>query len=234
MKLALRVALLLLGTFVASVAFARDLTPHRAEYKVRISVVTGELNTELRRTDNGYVATHVVKPTGLSRIITNGEIFVTSEFALVADGVRPLTYHGIDTIGDEPEANITFDWSTNTASGTVDQVPVEFHLDGLAHDAVSIQYQLMYDLLNQRPNDTYVLFDVEKMQVAHIRQAGKKTVKTKVGEFDVVGIQHQREGSSRVMTLWCAPKLDYLPVVIEQHRNGKLKFRATLNSYTPL
>jgi hypothetical protein len=34
--------------------------------------------------------------------------------------------------------------------------------------------------------------------------------------------------------LWCAPELDFLPVVIEQHRKGKLNFRASLTNYTPL
>ena len=228
-----RCMLVLLALF-ANAAAATELTPHRAEYKVRIAVVSGQLNTELRATDDGYVATHVVKPTGLARVIASGEMFVTSQFAPVADGVRPVRYHAIDTIRDEPEANISFDWSTNVASGDVGGVPVEFHLDGLAHDAVSIQYELMHDLLNQQHSDAYVLFDVEKMRVAQIREVGRKRVKTSAGEYDVVGIQHQKEGSSRITTLWCAPELDYLPVIIEQHRNDKLKFRASLKSYTPL
>jgi hypothetical protein len=91
----------------------------------------------------------------------------------------------------------------------------------------------MHDLLNGQHSDSYVLFDVEKMRVATIREAGNKNVKTPAGRYDVVGIQHQKEGSSRVTTLWCAPELDYLPVVIEQHRKGKLKFRATLTRYKP-
>lgn len=233
MQLALRITIFLLATFCLSAVSATELTPHRAEYKVRISVVTGQLNTELRRTEDGYVATHVVKPTGLSRVVTSGKMFVTSTFAPVADGVRPLSYRAVDTIRDEPEANITFDWAANMARGTVGDVPVEFKLDGQSHDAVSIQYELMHDLLNGQHSDSYVLFDVEKMRVANIREVGKKTVKTRAGQYDVVGIQHQKEGSLRITTLWCAPELDYLPVIIEQHRKGKLKFRATLNRYTP-
>ena len=229
-----RCMLVLLALTTTAGAAATELTPHRAEYKVRISVVSGQLNTELRATDSGYVATHVVKPTGLSRVLASGEMFVTSTFQTVADGVRPVSYRAIDTIRDEPEANITFDWATQTASGAVGEKPVEFQLDGLSHDAVSIQYELMHDLLNDQHHDTYVLFDVEKMRVANIREAGRKTVKTRAGEYEVVGIEHQKEGSSRTTTLWCAPELDYLPVVIEQHRKGKLKFRASLSSYTPL
>ena len=223
-----------LSLLLASQALAVELTPHRAEYKVRISVVSGQLNTELRATETGYVATHVVKPTGVSRMITSGRMEVSSEFTTAADGLRPVSYHAIDTIGDDPEAHITFDWQTNQARGTVGDEDVVLQLDGLSHDAVSIQYDLMYNLINDKPNATYVLFDVDKMRVANVRNVGKKTVKTKVGNFEVVGIEHQKEGSSRKTILWCAPKLDYLPVVIEQQRKGKVTFRASLTEYVPL
>ncbi len=218
---------------LANGVFAAELTPHRAEYKVKIAVVSGQLNTELKATDSGYVATHVVQPTGLSRMISRGTMQVSSEFSTAADGVRPVSYHAVDTIRDDPEAHLEFDWDTNQASGTVGEEEVVLQLEGIAHDSVSIQYELMLDLLNDNPESTYVLFDVEKMRVANVRRVGTKNVKTKAGRYDVVGIEHQKEGSSRTTTLWCAPDLDYLPVIIEQHRKGKLNFRATLTSYTP-
>ena len=234
MKLLSHILLAAILSLAAGAAVAVELTPHQAEYKVRIAVVSGQLNTELRATDTGYVATHVVRPKGVSRVIAHGRMQVSSEFTTGADGVRPVTYHAIDTIRDDPEAHITFDWDTNQARGTVGDEDVVLQLDGLAHDAVSIQYQLMYDLINDQPNASYVLFDVEKMRTANVRNVGTKTVKTKAGQFDVVGIEHQKEGSSRTTTLWCAAELDYLPVVIEQHRKGKLNFRASLTKYVPL
>lgn len=234
MKLLSHIWLVAALSLAAAHAAAGELTPHRAEYKVRISVVSGQLNTELRATETGYAATHVVKPRGMSRMITRGRMQVASEFTAGEDGVRPVTYHAIDTIRDDPEARITFDWETNQARGTVGEEDVVLQLEGLSHDAVSIQYQLMHDLINDRPNASYILFDVDKMRVANVRNVGTKSVKTKAGDFDVVGIEHQKEGSSRTTTLWCAPELDYLPVVIEQHRKGKLNFRASLTEYVPL
>ena len=226
---------LLLATFFAvPAAGAGELTPHRAEYKVKISVVSGQLNTELKSTNFGYVATHTIKPTGVSRMLTRGTMNVSSTFRDYSDGVQPVTYHAIDTIGDDPETHIAFDWSTNQASGTVGNEDVLLQLDGIAHDSVSIQYELMHDLLNGRPDSSYVLFDVDKMRVANVQNIGTRNFKTKAGEYEAVGIQHQKQGSSRVTTLWCAPDLDYLPVVIEQHRKGKLKFRATLTDYTTI
>lgn len=230
----IRVSLAVLMLVCCSQADASAmLTPHQAEYKVKISVVSGRLNTELRRTENGYVANHVIRPTGMSRLITRGTMDVTSEFSDEVDGVQPIRFHAVDTIRDDPEVDLTFDWETNQASGTVGQDAVEIQLDGVSHDNVSIQYELMHDLINDNSSEQYVLFDVDKMRVANISSAGSKEVKTKAGRFTAVGVRHQKEGSSRTTTLWCVEELDYLPVVIEQHRKGKVIFRATLVSYTP-
>jgi len=233
-KLMPYIALLLFATAILAVpaAHAGDLTPHTAEYKVKIKVLSGRLNTELRATESGYVATHVIKPTGLARL-HGGKMRVTSEFETAAEGVMPVAFHELDTIRKDPETRIRFDWTTKQASGTVGSEEVLLQLDDISHDNVSIQYELMHDLLNGEPSETYVLFDVDKMRVANIRNIGTRSFKTKAGNFEAVGIQHQKEGSSRVTTLWCAPELDYLPVIIEQHRKGKLNFRATLTSYSP-
>ena len=64
------------------------LAPHTAQYKVKISVVSGRLSTELRATKDGYVATHVIKATGLSGLFFGGTMDVTSEFASASDGVE--------------------------------------------------------------------------------------------------------------------------------------------------
>lgn len=228
------IALIAISMALSSQVFARDLlTPHRAEYKVKISIVSGKLSTELRRTENGYVARHVIRAVGISRLLTRGTMDVTSEFASGPDGIVPISYKAIDTIRNDPDVNLTFDWSTNIASGTFGEEEILLQLDGISHDSVSIQYALMHDLMNGGAESQYALFDVDNIRVANITNIGSRDVKTKAGRYRAIGIQHQKEGSSRMTTLWCVEELDYLPVIIEQHRKGKLKFRATLLKYIP-
>ena len=225
------IAALLISSQV--LAGGAELVPHTAQYKVKISVVSGELNTELRRSDEGFVAHHVVRATGMSRMLTRGAMDVTSAFSSDEDGIKPISYRAIDTIRDDPDIDLDFDWSTNRVSGTVGEEDVELQLEGISHDNVSIQYAVMHDLLNNDLGDQYVLFDIDKLRIANITNVGTKEVKTKAGTFTAVGIQHQKEGSSRTTTLWCVEELGYLPAIVEQHRKGKLNFRATLLSYTP-
>ena len=211
------------------------LTPHEASYRVKITVVGGKLNTRLAVTENGYAATHVIAPTGMSRLLARGNLAETSEFTSGPDGVVPIAYRTNDTLSrDKTRAEVRFDWEANKAVGIVDGEAVLTDIEELSHDRVSIQYQMMHDLLNDTPNEQYRMYEVDKLRTVNIRNIGTRQVKVRAGEFEAVGIQHQAENSSRVTTLWCVAELDYLPVIIEQHRKGKLRVRATLESYSPV
>jgi hypothetical protein len=211
------------------------LTPHTATYKVKISVLSGQLDTELQQTATGYSATHVIVPTGMSRMFSRGSIVETSHFDTAPDGVRPREYVSKDTLSrDKEDAVIRFDWETGEARGTVNGDNVVSVLEGLAHDRVSIQYEVMHDLIDGDPSDKYTMFEIDRLRPVNVQMIGEKTVEVPAGQFEVVGVRHQAEGSKRVTTLWCAEQLGYLPVVIEQHRKGKLQVRATLQNYTPI
>ena len=221
---------------LASPAMAENsLTPHSAEYKVKISVLSGRLRTQLRATDTGYEATHEIVPTGMSRLFVRGSIRETSNFAVAADGLLPTRYRSSDTLSrDKSHTDIEFDWATGKVAGTVNGEAVQSILDDVAHDRVSIQYELMRDMLNGGSSDQYILFDVDRLKTINVRIIGTRRVKVPAGRFDAIGIQHQAENSSRVTTLWCVEELGFLPVLIEQHRKGKLRVRASLRKYEPV
>jgi hypothetical protein len=211
------------------------LTPYSAEYTVKISVLSGRLTTKLRPLADGYEATHIIEPSGLASVLKSGEINEQSRFTPYADGVRATWYRSEDSLSsDKTRAEVTFDWSTSEISGTVNDEAVRIVLDGIVHDRVAIQYQLMHDLLNGGPDERYVLFDIDEFKTLVVRNIGERKVRTPAGDYTAVGIQHQAENSSRVTTLWCVEELGYLPVVIEQHRKGKLRMRAELSDYTAL
>ena len=228
------------ATDVAPAAADRRLTPHIAEYKLRISVLSGRLETELRRRDSGYVATHRIEPTGLAKALVRGTISAESTFAADDAGLRPTRYVARDKIsGDRLSADIRFDWDAARLRGSYQTkdhdapVAVDEPLDALVFDAVSIQYKLMHDLMTAGAATEYLLHDVDELKRLTITNIDTRRVRTPAGEFDAIGIRHQTANSSRQTTLWCAAELDYLPVVIERHRKGKLQMRAQLKRYEP-
>lgn len=220
---------------VDDVPVIEELTPHSAEYRVKISVLSGRLNTSLVRTDSGYEANHRIRPTGLARMVSGGTIEEFSSFESTAQGIVPVRYVSNDSLtSDKTRADVDFDWETNTITGTVNDQPVEVVLEEFAHDRVSTQYQLMSDLMNGGVAERYVLYDIDEIKILNVSVIGEREIRVPAGRFTAIGVRHQAEGSSRVTTLWCVEELDYLPVMIEQHRHGERRMQASLRSYTPI
>jgi len=212
----------------------RTLTPHIAEYKIKVSILSGKLRTEVKLTDSGYSASSVLRASGIASWFVRGDVRESSDFAIVADGVRPLRYHSVDKISKHDKfMDFEFDWDRNQVTGTIDGEKFVLDLPGRAHDRVSLQYELMLDLLNNTQSTEYSLLDDDEVKKLYVTYAGTEEVKVPFGKFRAVKIQHRKENSDRVTTLWCVKELDYLPVKIEQHRDGKLAVRAVLNKYQP-
>lgn len=231
------ISIAVLGLLAAAHSFAQaELTPHAADYKVRISILSGQLTTRLVPSDVGYEATYLVEPRGLASIIANGTIEATSNFVDSERGFLPTHHVTADSISsDKIQADLAFDWAIDAASGLVtgkiNGETVEQTLDGIVHDFVTLQYEIARDLKNDSIKDSYVLFEPDELKTLQIERIGENRVKVPYGRFDVIGVRHQREGSSRTTTFWFAPELDYLPVVIERHRKGKTLMRAELRGY---
>lgn len=227
--------ILIAGSSVAFAAGDRALTPHTAEYKIKISVLGGRLTTNLAETETGYRAESSIRATGMSRIIAGGEIRESSEFGNSPEGLRPDHFLSNDGLTrDKETVDFEFDWEAGVITGLLNGESFETSLEGIVHDRVSLQYGMMHDLINGIHRSDYFLQDAEKFKPLSITNIGSKPVRVPFGNFEAIGVQHQAEGSSRVTTLWCVEELDYLPVVIEQHRKGKLKMRAVLTAYTPV
>ena len=214
---------------------SESLTPHIAEYKIKISVLGGKLNTRIEATDTGYYAQSSIVATGLSRILAGGTIRESSAMTMYREGLRPQQFRSIDTLTKGGQTvDLMFDWDAHTVGGLIDGADFQAGLDALVHDRVSLQYGLMLDLLSGIEREDYALQDAERLKLLSITNIGTKSVKVPFGTFEAIGIQHQAENSSRITTLWCVEELGFLPVIIEQHRKGKRQMRAVLTSYTPI
>lgn len=211
-----------------------DLRPHTAQYKIKISVLGGKLNTRFELTDDGYTAESVINATGMSRLIARGEIREQSWFSQAGSRIRPIHYLSSDSISKRgTDVDLTFQWDDSLVTGMIGGEDFSTAIENELHDRVSLQYALMHELMNGGYSDTYYLQDAEKLKVLAVKEMGTEIVKVPYGEFEAIGLQHRAGTSSRVTTLWFAKELGYLPVMIEQHRKGKLQVRAVLTDYVP-
>lgn len=233
--IAIKALLLVFLLSSASVMAGESLTPYNAEYKIKILILRGKLFTEVRQTETGYMAHSVVQPSGIAKLFVRGNVEESAWFATNDTGVVPERYSSIDNLSsDQKVMNFQFDWDRNEVSGTINDEQHRIELDGLVHDRVSIQYELMLDLLNNTPADNYTLLNNDELRPIVVSNIGSKALKVPFGKFEAVGIQHSTPDASRVTNLWCVEELDYLPVMIEQYRDGKLRVRAVLKHYQPI
>ena len=215
-----------------SSAAAGSLEPHLARYKIKISIASGTLETVVREADDGFEVRSVIEPTGLASLLMNGVIEERSQFTVDDSGVRPMVYASEDTLSKEDKfMDFVFDWEENEVNGTINDEAFRFELSGEAHDRVSIQYQLMHNLLTGSDSADYALLDGDELKMLSISTLPARKIKVPFGTFDAIGVRHQAADSKRVTTLWCAEELGYIPVLIEQHRRGKRRVRATLIDY---
>ena len=75
------------------------------------------------------------------------------------------------------------------------------------------------------------VFDNGRIKAMIFENEGEETLSTSLGETKTIRIRSQHEGGSkrRAATTWFAPELDYIPVKIEQHKDGKLVARLTIS-----
>mgnify|MGYP003312422238 FL=1 len=82
-----------------------------------------------------------------------------------------------------------------------------------------MQAAVMLDMHASGP-DRYTLVDNDGISIYEYSTDGEETLDTPMGLVVAQKFIQQRRGSSRRTIIWMSSKLDYLPVRIEQQRNG--------------
>lgn len=224
-----------LGSLWLSSALAGEsagtLDEFEAAYKVRASVASGELSMSLQAADDGaYLFRTLTRPRGLVRVFARGEIDERSTIVYRDESVVPLDYNLTDTISDDHDASLSFDWARGTVVGVERGAEVEAELSPGVLNRAALYVALMQDLKNDRLPDRYVLFDRGRIKSYELSRQGTETVDVPYGRFETVKLVREAENSRRSMHLWCAPSLDYLPVRIDLYKGDKRVSRAELKA----
>jgi hypothetical protein len=92
----------------------------------------------------------------------------------------------------------------------------------------------MRDLASTGAPRTYRLADEDSVADYEYTDNGTATMQTGAGSLETRILTQQRAGSSRATWLWVAPELGFLPVRIEQRRDGEVQTAFELQSVTGL
>ena len=200
------------------------LEPFAAHYTAdwkTINVGTSDIELKPDGPPGQYLYTWTVTARGIFRLVYSNDVIQKSWMKVVGTHVRPEKYRAEQ---GNSTANVDFDWESGHARGTSETKPVNLKLHEGTQDVMSIQIEVMQDLRNGNLPKTFQILDKDEIKEFLYTQEGPDRIRTALGELDTVVVASQREGGNRILRMWFAPSLGYVPVQAERTRDGKLEF----------
>ncbi len=222
---ALSLAIMAGSTAGAQTPSAADagIAPFSARYQAdwkSINVGTSDLELKQDTEPGHYVYTWSITAHGIFRLYRD-EVTQQSWLSINADHVRPEKYRAED---GSSSVNLDFDWDGGHVRGTSENKPVDLTLKEGTQDLLSIQVEVMLGLKKGNLPKTFQIIDKDKLKEFIYTQEGTANIRSALGQLDTVIVESRQAGNNRVLRMWFAPSLGFVPVQAERTRDGKLEF----------
>lgn len=199
-----------------------------AEWK-NISVGTSDLDLKADSAPDSYIYTWRIAAHGIFRLVYSNDVVQKSWFAFVDGHVRPAKYRADD---GPSSVSLEFDWDKGHARGLSETKPVDLALKDGVQDVMSIQVEVMQDLKNGVLPKNFLIVDKDELKEFIYADEGAARIRTALGPLDTVVVSSRRSGGNRILRMWFAPSLGYVPVQAERTRDGKSEFAMRIKSLT--
>jgi hypothetical protein len=201
-----------------------DTTPlFTAVYAVQWHGITAGYSTlEVKRTGPGsYTYSSRIRAYGIFVIAFPEARTQTSTFKVEDGHVLPLSYRE-EGGGKDDDVALEFDWDAKRARGVSEGKTIDVELPAGTQDPLSVQIELMRDLIAGEAPQRFLLFDKNEAKQYDYTRERTQTLDTPLGHLDTIVYRSDRPGSDRVTRLWLAQSLGYLPVQAERERGGRV------------
>jgi hypothetical protein len=218
----------------AGAANAQDggLKPFKAHYIADwkgINVAVSDIEMTAGDSSDEFVYRWSVAARGVFRLLYSDPVIQTSWFNVEGGHVRPQQYRGEQ---GGLSVNVKFNWLDMRAIGTSENRPLDLPLKAGAQDLNSIQAETMTDLRNGDLPNTIQILDKDQLKDFDYVQEGTARIRTDLGELDTIVVASRRKGNDRVLRMWFAPALGFVPVKAERSRHGNVEFSMRIKSLT--
>jgi hypothetical protein len=223
-------AVLAVRSVAAQAPSDAGIAPFSAHYQADwkgISVGTSNIDLKQAAEPGHYVYTWTVTARGIFRLAYHDDLVQTSWLSLVAGHVRPEKYLGKE---GSSTVELNFDWENKRATGASEGKPVDLKLMDGTQDVMSSQVEVMLDLKNGNLPKTFQIIDKDQLKEFNYTQEGTARIKTAIGELDTLIVSSQRPGNNRILRMWFAPSLGFVPVQAERSRDGKVEIAMRIKS----
>ncbi len=210
----------------ADAGIAPFIAHYLADWK-GITVGTSEIQLT-RGTDPGqYHYTWTITARGIFRVAYHDDLVQKSWLSQIGEHVRPDKYFGKE---GSSTVELNFDWQNKRATGESETKPVNINLKHGTQDVMSIQVEVMLDLKNGNLPKIFQIIDKDQLKEFNYTQEGTAKIRTAIGELDTIIVTSQRSGNNRLLRMWFAPSLGFVPVQAERSRDGRVEIAMRIKS----
>jgi Protein of unknown function (DUF3108) len=199
---------------------------YQADWK-GILVGTSEIQLTHGTQAGQYLYTWTITARGIFRIAYSDDLVQKSWLSMTGDHVRPDKYFGKE---GSKTVELNFDWQERRATGVSETKPVDIKLPDGTQDVMSIQVEVMLDLMKGNLPKTFQIIDKDQLKEFNYTQEGTAKIRTAIGELDTIIVTSQRAGNNRILRMWFAPSLGFVPVQAERSRDGKVEIAMRVKS----
>ena len=205
--------------FYSLLAVANGLPgPFEANYSVQFK---GAKIAHMKRSftqleDGNYFYTSLTKTTGLAALFYKDRIIEESIWNLDGNQIKPMHYNYHRSGGKKlRKVEIHFDWESGQISTTVNGDSWKMPTQENILDKLLYQLAIMNDLFNGKQDILYTVADGGKIKTYNFEFLGKEIIKTPLGDLQTMKLVRHKPNQRGKTTFWCAEKLRYLPVKVE-------------------
>lgn len=225
-RLSSRLALLLTVASVvlaAGTAGAQPTTPEFvATYRVEKSGMAARMIMTLRRDGELWRFESRSEPSGLLTLFDGAYI---SEYAVLEQrpaGFRPIAYeYNAEKKPSKRDVSSVFDWENGTLQSRRGDKARSAELQTGTFDRLSVLLAIMEKLRAGAETMTIPIASRGRIRIRQFVQEDEERIEVVAGRFDTVRVRQLRGGSKRNLVSWFAPSMHWLPVRMDQFREGK-------------
>lgn len=217
------ILLLTAVTFANSAAAELTIPPFEAKLvlnKYGINAAKGVMSFYPQ--DGDYVYSLDAKASGIVAAFTDAEINQKTTLSYQKDAFRPISYQYRQSGDDKPrDIDYTFDWDNKLAVGTYRNQKKSIKLTNDTQEVFSLPIIIMNDLKQERIPTEYTVVNKDKVLTYQCDVIGEERISTNLGTFDTLKVERRSEKSNKMVKMWFAKDLHYLPIKIEEFKDGQ-------------
>jgi len=210
---------LLLINWVALAEGRPQLNPFTAEYSLsRGYLKLAKVEITLELDDHGaYRYSARTTPVGLTAVLHSDEISEVSSGTIGAEGVIPQRYHYRHHNSTNPRSvDLDFDWRARRVTNSLDGASWSMKIAPGTQDKFSQQLMLMLSLAAGKRKIDFPVADGGRAKDYSFRFQSEEIVDIDAGSFHTLKIARSKNRRSSQTSLWLAPRINYLPVIVEK------------------